>query len=98
MAMCKFCGKPFQWGRADDGWVPLEPIESHDGMDRTHQDSDGVLRADHRKACTQRGGPPISVVKLARAVPAAHVLGGYGWTPPDPETGETSPIVPSNAQ
>lgn len=74
MALCKFCGKVFQWGRMEDGWVPLVPIAEHEGLDRTHQDENGVLRADHRLLCTSRGGPAVTVVKLARKVSADDVL------------------------
>jgi hypothetical protein len=89
MPMCKFCGKAFQWGRSDDGWIPLEPIESHDGLDRSFQDENGILRADHRVNCTRRGGPAVRVARLAKNVPASDII---QWSKPDPDTGEISPI------
>lgn len=95
MAMCKFCGQPFQWGRSDDGWVPLQPVESHEGMDRHFQDENGVLRADHRLGCTNRGGPAVRVVRLAKSISGSDIIEpSRTFTEPD-ENGEIFPITTS---
>jgi hypothetical protein len=97
MAMCKFCGKPFQWGKTEEGWVPLEPIESHEGMDRQFQDENGILRADHRSgSCINRGGPAIRAVRLARAIPASDII-ERTFTKPD-EDGVITPVEPQISQ
>lgn len=85
MAMCKFCGVAFAWGQKEGGgWVPLVPIQDHEGLDRSFQDENGVLRADHRIICVARGGPTVRVSKLARPVKAGEIIG----TRVDQDTGE----------
>jgi len=76
MPICKFCTKPFGWGQKEDGkWVPLVPIEEHEGMDRTFQDENGVLRASHDDICLRLGGPAVRVAKLAKKVKASDIIG-----------------------
>lgn len=74
MAICKYCQKPFAWGQYGDQWVPLVPIDAHDGLDRTFQDENGLLRASHRAVCVHTGGPTVKVTKLAHLVQASDVL------------------------
>lgn len=69
MAICKGCGSKFQWGFCDGKWVPLEPVESHDDMDRTYVDENGTLRADHRDR-HDGNVASINVMRLDRKVPA----------------------------
>lgn len=69
MALCKGCGREFQWGFCDGKWVPLEPIALHEGLDRQYVDENGVLRADHRDRHV--GGSSVNVQRLDRAVKAA---------------------------
>jgi hypothetical protein len=68
MAMCRGCGAAFQWGFCDGKWVPLEPINTHEGMDRAYVDEDGVLRADHRDR--HESGATVNVTRLDRKVRA----------------------------
>lgn len=68
MATCRTCGSEFQWGRVDGTWVPLEPVTTHDGMDRTYVDENGVLRADHRDR--HSGGASVNAIRLDVKVPA----------------------------
>jgi hypothetical protein len=88
MAMCKFCGKPFAWGynEAEGRYIPLVPVDEHEGLDRNFQDENGVLRADHRTVCLMRGGPTVRVARLAKSVKAKEIIGT--WSTPDPDTGE----------
>lgn len=89
MAICKYCAKPFSWGIKDDGrFVPLIPVGEDDGMDRTFQDENGALRAEHWFICISRGGPTVRVAKLAKKIAADEVLPNRGVTLVDPETGE----------
>lgn len=74
MPLCKYCQKPFTWGRTEDRWVPLVPLGEDDHLDRAYQDEDGNLRASHRAICVVPGGAPVRVVQLARKVPAASVM------------------------
>lgn len=87
MPICKFCSVPFSWGNSDGKWVPLVPISDHDGLDRTYQDENGVLRAEHALVCVRHGGPAVRVARLAVKVPGDHVVGGP-FERIDPETGE----------
>lgn len=75
MAICKFCAKPFAWGSSDGKWVPLVPVEDHDGLDRVFQDENGVLRAEHRAVCAMRGGPTVRVSRLVVAIKAKDIIG-----------------------
>lgn len=69
-----------QWGREPDGrWIPLIPLGEDDGFERSFQDEDGNLRAQHRLVCTGRGA--IQVTRLPRPIAAANVMSG--WTEPD---------------
>lgn len=68
MAACRTCGSQFQWGRVDGTWVPLEPVETHDDMDRTYVDENGVLRADHRDR--HPGGASVNATRLDVKIPA----------------------------
>lgn len=72
MAVCKFCGDRFDWGRLNDKWVPLVPIDLHDGMMLTMADSNGNPRADHNKVCAGRG-KTVTVTMLSQPVPAPMV-------------------------
>lgn len=72
MAICKFCAKPMQWGRADDRWVPLQPIGDEGDQPRTHMDENGVLRAAHRPFCNYASA--VRVVQLSMPVQAADIM------------------------
>ena len=72
MAVCKFCGQQFQWGRADDKWIPLQLIGEEGDVDRTHIDENGVLRAAHKAFCTYASA--VAVVRLTSPVPAGNIL------------------------
>lgn len=74
MPVCKFCQKPFSWGLAEGKWVPLVPVGEEGTLDRSYQDENGVLRAEHRALCVAQGGPTVRVARLAKAVPAKEVL------------------------
>jgi hypothetical protein len=87
MAVCKHCGVVFDWGRIDDGWVPLVPVAEHDGLDRTHQDENGVLRAAHYLVCTRTGGPTVKVTKLKTPIKGSDILPA-----PAPKLDETVPM------
>lgn len=91
MAICKFCTKAFAWGVADGKFVPLIPVEEHHGFDRTFQDQDGVLRAEHALICVRRGGPTVRVARLARTVKANEVIGERAHI--DSETGEITNVT-----
>ena len=82
MAICKFCGAPFQWGRSPDKWVPLVPLGEEGDLPRTFQDAEGNLRAEHRPVCTH--APAVDVVKLSMPVLAEHVFGREEDTRYDP--------------
>jgi hypothetical protein len=71
MATCRGCGDTFDWGFCDGRWVPLEPVETHDDLDRTYVDEDGELRADHRDR--HSGGRSVNVARLDRKVRAEEV-------------------------
>lgn len=66
MAVCNGCGQFFDWGFCDGKWVLLEPIESHDDLDRTYVDENGMLRADHRDR--HAGGGTVNVERLTKKV------------------------------
>lgn len=68
MAVCTTCGGSFQWGRSDDRWILLEPIETHDDLDRSYVDENGELRADHRDR--HPGGASVNVERLDRKIKA----------------------------
>lgn len=69
MAQCKQCGQPMDWGHGDDGrWVPLEPVATHDDLDRTYVDEEGQLRADHRDRHPH--GRSVNVTRLSKKVKA----------------------------
>lgn len=70
MKHCKFCDQPMQWGREGDRWIALVPVGMDDGLDRTHQDEDGNLRAKH--VCQH--GTAVNVVRLPVPVPAHAVM------------------------
>lgn len=71
MAQCRGCGETFDWGFCDGKWVPLEPVESHDDLDRTYIDEDGELRADHRDRHPH--GRSVNVTRLDAKVRADDV-------------------------
>lgn len=71
MPICKHCKKAFDWGRDDDGWKPLVPIDAHDGLDRLYRDQDDVLRAHHSLVCVERNHPAVRIKRLDRKVSAA---------------------------
>lgn len=70
MATCKGCGAHFQWGFVDGKWVPLEPVETHDDLDKTYVDENGVLRADHRD---RHGTQSVNVMRLDQKVRAEPI-------------------------
>lgn len=72
MAICKFCGQPFVWGRNGDRWIPLVPIGEEGDLDRKFQDADGNLRAQHRDVCEYV--PAVDVTKLAVPIPAEMIV------------------------
>lgn len=51
MALCKHCGKPFDWSKLNDRWVPLMPSGTEGELPRTHIDNAGVLRTLHNVVC-----------------------------------------------
>lgn len=63
------CGQAFQWGYCDNQWVLLEPIGSHDDLDKSYMDADGTPRADHRDRHDALG-PAITVTRLQRRIKA----------------------------
>ena len=71
MAICRGCGDEIQWGFCDGRWVPLEPVKSHDDLDRTYVDENGELRADHRDR--HDGQASVNVVRLDSKVKVADV-------------------------
>lgn len=77
MASCKYCYQPMSWGMDAGGkYVALVPIELHDGLPRTFQDENGVLRASHRDVCTaERGAPLVRVARLAVKVQPENIIG-----------------------
>lgn len=82
MAICKFCGLAFAWGQKDDGgFVPLVPVGEDENLERSFQDENGVLRANHQDICTRRGGPTVKIVRLAKKVKGGDIIGK--WTKPD---------------
>lgn len=68
MPDCYTCGGPFDWGYDNHTtrWVQLEPLASHDDLDRTFQDENGALRADHRE---RHESSSVNVQRLAKKVP-----------------------------
>jgi hypothetical protein len=69
MPACNTCGEPFEWGWDGERWLPLEPIATHEGLDRTFVDENEVLRADHRDR-HQEGMSGVNVTRLQKKVPA----------------------------
>jgi hypothetical protein len=69
MPACNTCGEPFEWGWDGERWLPLEPIATHEGLDRTFVDENEVLRADHRDK-HQEGMSGVNVTRLQKKVPA----------------------------
>jgi hypothetical protein len=68
MAQCNQCGAIVQWAWIGDSWAPLEPITTHDDLDRTYMDENGVLRADHRDRHEQHY-TSVNAVRLRKKVP-----------------------------
>lgn len=62
----------FQWGRCGDDWVLLEPVETHDDLDKSYLDENGAPRADHRDR--HDGVPAVNVTRLARKIRAEVVV------------------------
>lgn len=75
MAVCKNCGKVFNWGRneAAGKWVPLIPVGEEGTADRDYQDADGTFRSSHNQICTG-WAPTKAVVKLAKPLQAEEIL------------------------
>ena len=73
MPFCRTCGQQFQWGWCDDQWVLLEPIESHDDLDKSYMDANGTPRADHRDRHDELGAS-VNVVRLERRIKADVVV------------------------
>lgn len=71
MPNCNRCTKPFDWGFDGERWVPLEPVATHDDLDRTFVDENGVARADHRDRHPEGGGSGVNVKRLPVKIPAA---------------------------
>ena len=69
MPICNTCGEPFEWGWDGERWLPLEPIATHEGLDRTFVDENEVLRADHRDK-HQEGMSGVNITRLQKKVPA----------------------------
>lgn len=96
MSVCKFCQKAFSWGLNEGRYVPLVPVDEHKGLDRSFQDENGELRAEHALVCVRRGGPTVRVARLARTVRASEII-----TPPtsfvDPDSGEILYEEPQNS-
>lgn len=74
MPLCKFCGVMFVWGKNADKFVPLVPIGEDESLERSYQDENGVLRAQHSLICVGHTAL-VSVVKLAVAIPAEQIIG-----------------------
>lgn len=72
MAICKYCQTKMNWGQINDKWVKLVPIGEDVGMDRTHQDENGVLRAQHK---CEGWTAAVQVVKLATPISASDIIG-----------------------
>ena len=68
MAKCKTCGSEIQFGFVDGAWIPFEPIDTHDDMDRGYLDENGILRADHRDRHSNL--PSLSAIRLDERVRA----------------------------
>lgn len=70
MAQCKGCGSPMDWGydSVTQRWIPLESIETHDDLEKSFVDENGILRADHRDRHEGRSG--VNVIRLDKKVPA----------------------------
>jgi hypothetical protein len=71
MPYCNGCGGVFEWGFHDGKWVLLEPAATHDDLDRTYVDENGVLRADHRDRHPR--GETVNVERLSNKVKVADV-------------------------
>lgn len=69
---CNRCGETVEWGwdKTASRWVPLEPITTHDDLQRTFVDENNVLRADHRDR-HKKGDSGVNVTRLEKKVPAA---------------------------
>lgn len=83
MASCKHCGVLFNWGRADDKWVPLVPVGEEGELDRDFSDENGVLRSSHRQVCNYI--PSVNVIKLSKPVPADMILGNFAFKTEKPK-------------
>jgi hypothetical protein len=83
MAQCKYCQKPFQWGRTDDRWVPLVPVADQAGLELLYQDENGVLRAPHAQVCVRTGGS-VHITRLPQKVKFIESTSFHI----DPQTGE----------
>lgn len=74
------CNGTMDWAQNDDGrWVKLVPIGQDTDLIRTHQDSNGVLRALHKVVCPHTSAEAVHVTKLAQPVMPEDV-------PPTPQT------------
>lgn len=69
MPVCQGCGGNFQWALVDDRWVLLEPIATHNDLDRKYVDEDGILRADHRD---RHDDPALRSVVASRLAKRVH--------------------------
>lgn len=104
MPMCKFCGVVFSWGHDGERWVPLVPKGEEGTLDRSYQDENGDLRAEHRAICRGTGGPSVRVVRLAKKIEAASLTPTRRWSQPDkdgviiPEDTGWAPMNPEIAQ
>lgn len=83
MNCCKTCGLHFDWGwdSVTERWVPLEPVATHDDLQKSFVDETGLLRADHRDRHAGISG--VNVMRLGKKVPAT-----------DPEILEPEPAEP----
>lgn len=87
MKHCKFCDQPMQWGREGDRWIALVPVGMDDGLDRTHQDEDGNLRAKH--VCHYNS--TVRVTRLDVPVPAHAVMSQAGEYAQTKEESDAAP-------
>lgn len=71
MKACKYCGEPLEWAWDEQRkiWIPLEPLETTQGLRRTFVDENGVLRARHNERCTNPDRR-FRVTRLDKPIPA----------------------------
>jgi hypothetical protein len=90
MALCKYCGKTFAWGKLVDRWIPLIPVGEEGDLPRTYQDEKGDFRTAHSEVCVERI-PTVELVKLAAPLEAASILPRLRPSPKQPNRAAPSP-------